>query len=111
MTPRALFIGRFQAPRLHEGHTWLIDQALKSGKPVLILVREMIIDEDKNPYSPYYIINMITKHYQGQDVIVKSIPDIESVNYGRDVGYKIIEHKPPPHIGKITATAMRKDWN
>ena len=31
------------------------------------------------------------------------IPDIESVNYGRGVGYKIIEHQPPKDIGQISA--------
>ena len=30
------------------------------------------------------------------------IPDIESVNYGRGVGYDI-EHVPPSEIGKISA--------
>ena len=36
------------------------------------------------------------------------IPDIESVNYGRGVGYDIIEHIPPDSIGKISATKIRK---
>ena len=36
------------------------------------------------------------------------IPAIESVNYGRDVGYKIIEHKPPEHIRKIKGRELRK---
>ena len=36
------------------------------------------------------------------------IPDIESVNYGRGVGYDIIEHVPPDDIGKISATKIRK---
>ena len=30
------------------------------------------------------------------------IPDIESVNYGRGVGYDVIEHKPPKEIGEIS---------
>ena len=36
------------------------------------------------------------------------IPDIESVNYGRGVGYDIIEHVPPSDISKISATKIRK---
>ena len=36
------------------------------------------------------------------------IPDIESVNYGRGVGYDIIEHVPPKNIGDISATKIRK---
>ena len=37
------------------------------------------------------------------------IPDIESVNYGRGVGYEIIEHIPPSDISKISATKIRKE--
>ena len=41
-------------------------------------------------------------------VITSIIPDIESVNYGRGVGYEIIEHIPPTEIGEISATSIRK---
>ena len=37
------------------------------------------------------------------------IPDIESINYGRGVGYDVIEHKPPSKIGKISATKIREE--
>jgi hypothetical protein len=40
-------------------------------------------------------------------VITSIIPDIESVNYGRGVGYDIIEHIPPTEIGEISATSIR----
>ena len=40
-------------------------------------------------------------------VITSIIPDIESVNYGRGVGYEIIEHIPPNEIGEISATSIR----
>ena len=36
------------------------------------------------------------------------IPDIESVNYGRGVGYDIIEHVPPQDVEKISATKIRE---
>jgi len=36
------------------------------------------------------------------------IPDIESINYGRGVGYNIIEHVPPKNIGEISATKIRE---
>ena len=39
---------------------------------------------------------------------VMIIPDIESVNYGRGVGYDIIEHVPPKDIGEISATKIRE---
>ena len=41
---------------------------------------------------------------------VMIIPDIESVNYGRGVGYEIIEHVPPKEIGEISATKIRESW-
>ena len=42
-------------------------------------------------------------------VITSIIPDIESVNYGRGVGYDIIEHTPPKEIEEISATKIRKE--
>jgi hypothetical protein len=40
------------------------------------------------------------------------LPDIESINYGRDVGYDIIEHIPPEDIKEISGTKIReKDGN
>ena len=41
-------------------------------------------------------------------VVVTIIPDIESINYGRGVGYDIIEHVPPQEIGEISATSIRE---
>ena len=40
--------------------------------------------------------------------MVSIIPDIESVNYGRGVGYEIIEHIPPEDIKEISATKIRE---
>jgi predicted nucleotidyltransferase len=39
------------------------------------------------------------------------IPDIESVNYGRGVGYEINEFTPPDNIGFISATKIRNSIN
>jgi hypothetical protein len=36
------------------------------------------------------------------------IPDIESINYGRGVGYDIVEHVPPQDIHDISATKRRE---
>ena len=41
-------------------------------------------------------------------VITTIIPDIESVNYGRGVGYEVIEHIPPKDIKEISATKIRE---
>jgi hypothetical protein len=41
-------------------------------------------------------------------VRVMIIPDIESVNFGRGVGYDIIEHEPPTEVKEISATKIRE---
>ena len=105
----SMFIGRWQP--WHKGHRWLIDQRLNKGKNVLICIREVSKD-DKNPYDPLKVKTNIEKELEdlinNNRVKVIIIPDIESVNYGRGVGYDIIEHIPPDDIGKISATKIRK---
>tara|TARA_B100001250_G_C19311229_1_gene576349 strand:- start:92 stop:433 length:342 start_codon:yes stop_codon:yes gene_type:complete len=105
----SMFIGRWQP--WHNGHRWLIDQRLSEGKNVLICIREVSKD-DKNPYDPVEVKENVEKELKGlidsQKVKVIIIPDIESVNYGRGVGYDIIEHIPPSDIGKISATKIRE---
>lgn len=104
-----MFIGRWQP--WHKGHRWLIDQRLNQNKNVLICVREVHKDSS-NPYDPIKVkenieIELADLISNGR-VKVIIIPDIESVNYGRGVGYEIIEHIPPENIGKISATKIRK---
>ena len=105
----SMFIGRWQP--WHKGHRWLIDQRLNEGKNVLICVREVSKD-DKNPYNPIDVKENVEKElknlFNSQKVKVIIIPDIESVNYGRGVGYDIIEHVPPSDIGEISATKIRE---
>ena len=101
---RAMFVGRWQP--LHNGHKWLIGQKLNQGVPVLICVRDIPPDE-KNPFTTEQTIDMLETVYADDDAVVMSIPDIESVNYGRGVGYGIIEHVPPQDIGFISATQIR----
>ena len=105
----SMFIGRWQP--WHDGHRWLIDQRLNENKNVLICVREVSKD-DKNPYDPIAVKENIEKELynlvNSNRVKVIIIPDIESVNYGRGVGYDIIEHVPPNNISEISATEIRK---
>ncbi len=105
----SMFIGRWQP--WHDGHRWLINQRLSEGKNVLICVREVSKD-DKNPYNPIEVKANVEKELK--DLIAENrvkvliIPDVESINYGRGVGYEIIEHIPPKNIGEISATKIRK---
>tara|TARA_Y100001980_G_C14521102_1_gene296386 strand:- start:77 stop:406 length:330 start_codon:yes stop_codon:yes gene_type:complete len=104
-----MFIGRWQP--WHDGHRWLINQRLDKNKNVLICIREVSKD-DSNPYNPSEVKKNIEKELSdlitANRVKVIIIPDIESVNYGRGVGYDIIEHIPPKKVGKISATDIRK---
>ncbi len=105
----SMFIGRWQP--WHAGHRWLIDQRLNEGKNVLICIRDIAPDE-KNPFSAQEVEANIKKELwqllSDQTVKVIVIPDIESVNFGRGVGYDIIEHVPPTAIGEISATKIRE---
>ena len=106
---RALFIGRWQP--LHPGHKWLFSQKLDQDIPILIAVRDTPID-NSNPFTTDDVISNLEKEYSKEVesgmVKVIPIPDIESVNYGRGVGYEINEFEPPKDIGKISATEIRK---
>ena len=104
-----MFVGRWQP--FHDGHKWLINQKLKQGKNVLICVRDIEPDEN-NPWNSHQVQQMIEHVYRHEDKVkVMVIPDIESINYGRGVGYEIIEHKPPKDIKKISATEIRSKRN
>ena len=107
---RALFIGRWQP--LHPGHQWLFNQKLEQGIPILIAVRDTPVN-GSNPFATEDVIANLEKEYSNEVesgmVKVISIPDIESVNYGRGVGYEINEFVPPKDIGKISATEIRKN--
>ena len=103
----AIFVGRFQP--YHHGHIALIRQKLDEGVPALILIRDIEPDA-KNPFTTQETALMITKYHKakGDDVHVMIIPDIESVNFGRGVGYEVNEFDPPKNIGWISATNIRE---
>jgi nicotinamide mononucleotide adenylyltransferase len=104
-----MFIGRWQP--WHPGHRWLIDQRLNEDKNVLICIRDIEPDE-KNPWSAIEVMsnlyNELADLIEADRVKVMIIPDIESVNFGRGVGYDIIEHEPPTEVKEISATKIRE---
>jgi len=104
VSKRAMFVGRWQP--FHNGHKWLIDQKLSQGVPVLIAVRDIAPDK-KNPLTTEETMDILNAAYADKDVHVLAIPDIESVNYGRGVGYEINEFVPPQDVGYISATRVR----
>ena len=110
MKQYSLFIGRWQP--WHEGHQWLINQRLQEGKNVCIAIRD-VEPSEKQPWTSQEVLENIG--YELNDLIQQGvvkviiIPDIESVNYGRGVGYDVIEHEPPNQIKKISATNIRSE--
>ena len=104
----SMFIGRWQP--WHQGHRWLIDQRLNEGKNVLICIRDVEPNE-KQPWTPHEVLmnlsNELEELIQEGRIKIIIIPDIESVNYGRGVGYDVIEHVPTSDIKEISATKIR----
>lgn len=105
----AMFIGRWQP--WHSGHRWLIDQALNEGKKVLLCIRDVPVSES-NPWTAYQIFLNLSRELadlvnEGK-IRIEMIPDIESINIGRGVGYDVIEHVPPQEIHDISATKIRE---
>ena len=109
MKPYSLFIGRFQP--WHSGHRWLIDQRLKEGKNVWVAIRD-VEPNDKQPWTPQEVQSNLERELadlleEGR-IKISIVPDIESINYGRGVGYEIIEHVPPQQVEVISATKIRE---
>lgn len=105
----ALFIGRWQP--WHDGHQWLIDQQLQKGQPVCIAIRDVEVDE-KNWWIANDIADILVAKFDKEikegKIKVIVIPDIDSINIGRDVGYDIIEHIPSEEIAQISASKIRE---
>ena len=106
----SLYIGRFQP--FHDGHEWCVRQMLDEGKKVCIAIMDIHDYEPKNnPYPTEEVRKMVIQRFYDEvnvgDIEVVEIPAIESVNYGRDVGYEINELIPPKDIEQISATKIR----
>jgi len=105
----AMFVGRWQP--LHDGHKALFRRALDEGKKVWIAIRDVAPDE-KNPWTAEEVLINISNTYSElisvDKIFVSIIPDICSVEFGRGVGYDIIEHVPPAQVGEISATKIRE---
>ena len=97
---------------MHQAHRELFRQVINEGGNVCIAIREVKPDE-KNPFSASEVYVSITDEYvdlikDGRVRVIK-IPDICSIEFGRGVGYDIIEHIPPPEVAEISATKIRKE--
>jgi len=108
MKKYALYIGRWQ--NWHKGHEWLIRQQMDQGKNVWVAIRDVEVDAN-NPKTAQEVLKELSKEsffLENIDrVLISIIPDIESVNYGRGVGYDVIYHEPPADVAVISGTAIR----
>jgi len=111
MKKYALYIGRWQT--WHNGHEWLISQQLDKGKNVWVAIRDVPQDE-KNPKSAHQVLMDLSKEKffidNSDRIMISIIPDIESVNYGRGVGYEVINHIPPSNVEMISGTKIREGY-
>jgi nicotinamide mononucleotide adenylyltransferase len=104
----AMYVGRWQ--NWHKGHEWLLNQQLEKGKNVWVAIRDVEQDEN-NPKTAQQILLELSNEPFFKDkfdrVLLSIIPDIESINYGRGVGYEVIYHEPPPEVEVISGTKIR----
>jgi phosphopantetheine adenylyltransferase len=104
----AMYVGRWQ--NFHAGHEWLINQQLENGKNVWVAIRDVDVDENNPKTAHQVMIDLMNEPFFTRNwdrVLVSIIPDIESINYGRGVGYDVIYHEPPMDIASISGTAIR----
>jgi hypothetical protein len=108
MKKYAMYIGRWQ--NWHKGHEWLINQQLEKGKNVWVAIRDVPTDENNPKTAHKVFLDLLEEPFfiENTDrILISIIPDIESVNYGRGVGYDVIYHEPPADVAVISGTAIR----
>lgn len=103
----SLFVGRWQP--FHTGHKALIETVLKTGKPVVIGIRDTPIDKN-NPFTANERRDMIMDALKEHGDLVRTVvlPDIDEVCYGRQVGYGLREIELDGHVQAISGTAERQ---
>jgi len=109
MKKYALYIGRWQT--WHAGHEWLINQQLNKGKNCWVAIRDVQVDENNPKSAQEVLLELSNESFFKNNfdkILLSIIPDIESVNYGRGVGYDVIYHEPPTQIAEISGTKIRK---
>ena len=104
-----MYVGRWQ--NFHAGHKWLLNQQLEKGKNVWVAIRNVETDENNPKTAQQVMMDLADEPFfkeNSHKINISIIPDIESINYGRGVGYDVIYHEPPTDIEKISGTSIRK---
>ena len=108
--PTVQMLGRWQP--WHAGHTALFEKAIATTGQVVIMVRT--IEDANNPFPSTQVEQNITKALQEEGwfrdrhYIIRHVPNIVDISYGRGVGYTFTEHDLGEEIHQISATAIRK---
>ena len=105
----AMYVGRWQ--NFHAGHKWLINQQLEKGKDIWVAIRNVPTDENNPKTAQQVMMELADEPFfkeNSHKIQISIIPDIESINYGRGVGYDVIYHEPPSDIEVISGTKIRK---
>ena len=107
----AMYVGRWQ--NWHKGHEWLINQQLEKGKDVWVAIRNVPTDENNPKTAQQVMVDLAEEPFfvkNSYKIQISIIPDIESINYGRGVGYDVIYHEPPEDVAKISGTSIRNGY-
>jgi hypothetical protein len=105
--PTTLMLGRYQP--WHEGHQMLRDKASERTDQVFIAVRNTYSTSEKDPLPYDMVERLIWNKNSGYTNLIKRVPNITNIVYGRDVGYKIEQIDLPADIQAISATQKRKE--
>lgn len=105
--PTTLQLGRYQP--WHEGHQALKEEAEKRTDQVVIGVRNTFNTSEKDPLPYDEVERLILVNNANGNTLVKRLPNITNIVYGRDVGYKIEHVELPEAIKAISATQKRKE--
>lgn len=107
----AMYVGRWQ--NWHKGHEWLLNQQLEKGKDIWLAIRNVPTDENNPKTAQQVMMDLAEEPFfveNSHKIQISIIPDIESINYGRGVGYDVIYHEPPQDVAKISGTSIRNGY-
>lgn len=92
----------------HNGHNHIVQELLKKKKPVILGIRNVKPDRN-NPWTATEVKEMLDYTFMhNPNVHVIIVPDVASVEYGRNVGYEVNEIQVTQNIAAISGTKCRQ---
>lgn len=108
--PTVQMLGRWQP--WHDGHLALFRKAHSITGQVCVMIRDCQ-GVDDNPFNVDTVKENIVKGLgahgfeENKDYIIKVVPNIVDISYGRGVGYSFTEHNLGEDVHNISATKIR----